>query len=176
MRNKVIQIEIVVIILELVFIAACFIGLAQNRNYAHGINYYKPQRSIIRVIETRLNDSIKEIKNVEIDIPEEPEPEYEPLGQFELTSYCSCSRCCGGGANAITASGATVQANHTIAVDPDIIPLGSTVYIDGYGTYTAEDTGGVIKNNKIDIYFPSHEEAIQFGVQYADVYLVEEGL
>ena len=59
-------------------------------------------------------------------------------------------------------------ANHTIAVDTDIIPLGSTVYIDGVA-YVAEDTGGAIKGNRIDIYVEDHALALNKGVDYLDV-------
>lgn len=52
-----------------------------------------------------------------------------------------------------------------IAVDPNVIPLGSTVEVEGYGVFSAEDTGGAIKGNKIDIFVSTHSEAIQFGVR-----------
>lgn len=93
------------------------------------------------------------------------------LGNFKLTAYCPCSQCCGKWANGITATGVIAQPNHTIAVDPSVIPYGSKVKINGR-TYVAEDCGGAIKSNRIDIYFSSHQEACDFGVQYADVYLV----
>lgn len=60
----------------------------------------------------------------------------------------------------------------TIAVDSSIIPLGSRVYIEGYGTFIAEDTGSAIKNSKIDIFVSTHERAEELGVQYANVYLL----
>lgn len=65
----------------------------------------------------------------------------------------------------ITASGAKVQANHTIAVDPNVIPLGSLVYIEGLGLRKAEDTGSAIKGHKIDVYIPDLQEALEFGVK-----------
>lgn len=68
----------------------------------------------------------------------------------ELTAYCSCSACCGEWALdrpdgiVYTASGSEAQANHTIAVDPDVIPLGAWVEIDGDpNLYRAEDVGGL---------------------------------
>ena len=70
------------------------------------------------------------------------------------------------------ASGATPAEGRTIAVDSSIIPLGSRVYIEGYGTFIAEDTGSAIKNNKIDIFVSTHERAEELGVQYANVYLL----
>lgn len=65
----------------------------------------------------------------------------------------------------ITASGAKVKDNHTIAVDPNVIPLGTYVYIEGLGIRKAEDTGSAIKGNKIDVYIPDLDEAIAFGVK-----------
>lgn len=104
------------------------------------------------------------------------EPELELLGEFRLTAYCACRKCCGKDPSdpgyGVTASGAIVEASRTIAVDSSIIPLGSEVVING-NTYTAEDTGSAIKGNRIDIYFETHQEALNFGVQYADVYIIK---
>ncbi|RYL92527.1 hypothetical protein EWI07_09365 [Sporolactobacillus sp. THM7-4] len=65
-----------------------------------------------------------------------------------------------------TATGVDLGSNteaRVVAVDPSVIPLGSTIEIPGYGTYTAADTGGNIKGNRIDIHFSSNDEAINFG-------------
>ena len=84
------------------------------------------------------------------------------LGNFKLTFY---------GDDTITATGKKPQINHTIAVDPRVIPLGSMVYIAGMGTYSAEDTGGAIKGNILDVFVRTEAEANQRGVRCADVYL-----
>lgn len=91
------------------------------------------------------------------------------LGVFKLTYYCSCSVCCGKSSGK-TASGTYPVSGQTISVDPNIISLGSHVIINGH-EYIAEDTGGVIKGNVIDVYMNSHQAALQAGVQYAEVYL-----
>ncbi len=52
-----------------------------------------------------------------------------------------------------------------IAVDPKVIPLGSKVHVEGYGTAIAGDTGGAIKGNKIDLFMPSKSDASKFGVR-----------
>lgn len=88
------------------------------------------------------------------------------------TAYCPCSKCCGEYANGITASGAIARANHTIAVDRNVIPLGTKVLYNG-NIYVAEDTGGAIKGNRIDIYFDSHSEALEFGRQTIDIEVLE---
>lgn len=93
------------------------------------------------------------------------------LGNYKLTFYCPCEKC-NGVAGAKTASGTTPTEGRTIAVDSSVIPLGSRVYIEGYGVFIAEDTGGAIKNNKIDVFVSSHDRAYELGVQYADIYLL----
>lgn len=84
------------------------------------------------------------------------------------TAYCSCKSCCGVYAEnrpdgvVYTASGAVAKANHTIAVDTSVIPFGTKVKY-GNTIYVAEDTGGAIKGNKIDIYFDNHSDALEWG-------------
>lgn len=85
------------------------------------------------------------------------------LGTFEATAYCITGT---------TASGTHTTANRTIAVDPKVIPLGSKVRIEGYGTYIAEDTGGVVKGKIVDIYIPGYENCINFGRRKVNVYLI----
>lgn len=111
----------------------------------------------------------------------EPEPEPESLGEFVLTAYCPCVHCCGEwsaehpsriGTDYIqkTASGTIPTAGRTIGVDPSVIPFGTTVIINGH-EYVAEDRGGAIKGNKIDIFFSDHAEALDFGRQTAEVFI-----
>lgn len=59
-----------------------------------------------------------------------------------------------------------------VAVDPEVIPLGSIVYIPGYGYMVAMDTGGAIKGNRIDIYFADRKEAIKFGRQKIKIRII----
>ena len=93
------------------------------------------------------------------------------LGNYKLTFYDPCVECNGNNL-ALTATGTTLTEGRTIAVDPSVIPLGSRVFIEGYGVFIAEDTGGAIKGNKIDIAVSTHERANELGVQYANVYLL----
>ena len=76
----------------------------------------------------------------------------------------------------MTHIGTTVRPG-IIAVDPKVIPLGARLYIqyaDGHGAYvTAEDTGGAIKGNKIDIAMPTVADAYEFGIQKVKVYILE---
>ena len=75
------------------------------------------------------------------------------------------------GNGSYTARG-TLLRRGIIAVDPSVIPLGTRVYIPGYGEAIADDTGGAIVGNRIDIAFDSHEEAIWFGRQMLEIYII----
>lgn len=109
------------------------------------------------------------------------EPVIQSLGVFTLTAYCPCVRCCGvwseqhsskKGTGYIqkTASGTIPKAGKTIATDTNTIPFGTTVIINGR-EYIAEDRGGAIKGNRIDIFFDSHEEALAFGRQKSEIFI-----
>lgn len=91
-----------------------------------------------------------------------PAPVYE---DYIATAYCGCRKCNGKWTGYPTASGTKMVQGRTIAVDPRDIPLGSKVSIEGMGEYVAEDTGSAIKGNRVDIYFDSHKEALEFGRQ-----------
>ena len=71
-----------------------------------------------------------------------------------------------------TSTGTIPKEGRTIAVDPKVIPYGSIVYIQDYGYFIAEDCGGHIKGNRIDIFTSSYQNAIQNGRRVANVYLL----
>lgn len=87
------------------------------------------------------------------------------LGQFKLTAYCSCPICCGIWSGGPTASGVMPTSNHTVAMAG--VPFGTELIINGQ-VYTVEDRG--TPYGHVDIYMNGHQEALQFGVQYAEVY------
>lgn len=89
---------------------------------------------------------------------------------FLVTAYCNedYPHICNDGDNRYTATMTTPTVGRTIAVDPTEIPYGTEVIIDGH-TYVAEDTGGSIKQKRIDILFDTHEEALAFGIQEKEV-------
>lgn len=72
-----------------------------------------------------------------------------------------------------TASGTWPAAGFTVAVDPDVIPLGTLMYVDGYGYAKAEDTGGKIKGNRIDIFLNTEKECKNWGVRNVRVYILD---
>ncbi|MCH4238546.1 MAG: 3D domain-containing protein [Clostridium tyrobutyricum] len=75
----------------------------------------------------------------------------------------------------ITVTGTVARRSNvsSVAVDPRVIPLGTRLYIDGYGYAIAEDTGGAIKGNRLDLFFNSSSEANNWGVKMVNVYFIE---
>ena len=116
--------------------------------------------------------AMREAAPVVIEPEEQEQPEKTPVIIIvNASAYCPCYRCCGK-CDGITATGTKATAGRTIAVDPKVIPYGTEVIING-NTYVAEDCGGAIKGNRIDVYFDTHAEALQFGRQILTVqYLV----
>ncbi|PAQ13837.1 peptidoglycan-binding protein [Bacillaceae bacterium SAOS 7] len=88
------------------------------------------------------------------------------------TAYTAqCNGCSG-----VTATGINLNANRNakvIAVDPNVIPLGSKVHVEGYGTAIAGDTGGAIKGTKIDLHMPTKEQAYQWGVRSVNITILD---
>ena len=137
--------------------------------------------------------SKEEIMETEIEIEQTEEPiEKEPvelpeikktsMGEFKLTAYCSCEKCCGiwaknrpldenGNEIVYGASGAVLVAGRSVAVDPSVIPYGSEIEV-GREKYSADDCGGAIKGNRIDVYFDDHQSALEFAVKKEEVFLI----
>jgi len=88
---------------------------------------------------------------------------------MEITAYCPCSKCCGPNAQGITASGKHISYNQGkfVAADTSILPFGTRLLIPGYAAEPVEviDRGGAIKGDKLDVFFPTHEQALKWGRQ-----------
>jgi 3D (Asp-Asp-Asp) domain-containing protein/LysM repeat protein len=147
---------------------------------ANGSNRNAVETEILADNEIILAEKSEEGQAVETAIPviqEEPVAE-EPVAvesQAETkeitvtaTAYtASCEGCSG-----ITATGVNIKDNpdkKVISVDPSVIPLGTEVYVEGYGYAVAADTGGAIKGNKIDVFIPDKQDAINWGKQQVEV-------
>ncbi|HEU5140577.1 MAG TPA: peptidoglycan-binding protein [Bacillales bacterium] len=136
---------------------------------------HNPVRAVIREKTTAKDEAPeKKVKSVSTSKASEPEKEKtadvdrntddKSVRTFyvESTAYTAyCPGCSG-----ITATGINLIKNpdaKVIAVDPDVIPLGSTVWVEGYGYAVAGDTGGAIDGKKIDVFIPSHSDAMHWG-------------
>lgn len=97
--------------------------------------------------------------------------EVQYLGKYKLTAYCGCKKCSGKWGTR-TASGKKAKQGRTIAVDKRKIKLGSKVQINGK-TYVAEDVGGGVKGKHIDIFYNTHSETRDHGVERSEVYLIQ---
>ncbi|MDN7246691.1 LysM peptidoglycan-binding domain-containing protein [Planococcus shenhongbingii] len=85
------------------------------------------------------------------------------------TAFCA-------GCSGVTATGQDLRSNpnqKVIAVDPTVIPLGSKVWVEGYGTAIAGDTGGAIKGNKIDVFIPSQGAALDWGRKTVNIKILD---
>ena len=144
---------------------------------------HKNNREANTTIETKR--TIKDTRIIEIETNKESDTNQavEPvsLGEFKLTAYCSCEICCGkwalnrpidtnGNEIVYGSIGERLTEGYSIAVDPNVIPYGTEVVINGH-TYKAQDCGGAIKENRIDVYCDDHQAALNFGVQYAEVFI-----
>lgn len=139
----------------------------------------------LRHVETVRDDALAELGRMANDYAreklarQEQAEAYEAVGAWEyvgectITAYCPCAECCGRWADGVTASGLPAGPG-IVAVDPDVIPLGSTVIIDGQ-KYLAADTGSGVEGLHIDIFLASHEETVAHGVRTADVWVAFDG-
>ncbi len=98
--------------------------------------------------------------------------------RMEVTAYCPCKKCCGPNAQGITASGKRVSYNkgRFVAADTKVLPFGTKLSVPGYHSGKAVeviDKGGAIKGKKLDLYFPTHKAALQWGRQHVDVTVYE---
>lgn len=94
--------------------------------------------------------------------------------EFTVSASAFTANC--NGCSGVTATGINLKSNpdmKVIAVDPDIIKLGTKVHVEGYGYAVAGDTGGSIKGNKIDVFFSTKAEAYKWGRKDVKIKILE---
>lgn len=181
--------ETVSITAQIETIKEAFIGTLEPKiKYANktGVNIWeKPDIESMILDQTMLNTSFEVFGEydgwsmittedgyayIKSEYLSDTETSLEYIGQFKISHYCCepYKHICGDG-KGLTRTGIPVHPG-LISVDPSVIPLGSTVIIDGI-EYQAEDTGGMIKGHKIDMAVETHQEALEMGVYWADVYI-----
>jgi len=87
--------------------------------------------------------------------------------EMNVSAYCPCEKCCGEWADGITASGKPAEGKLIAA--PRKYAFGTVMEVPGYGRAVVEDRGGAIKGDKIDLLFPTHQDALNWGRQYVKV-------
>ena len=92
-----------------------------------------------------------------------PAPDYRVV-TMKVTAYCPCEKCCAPYADGVTSTGKSAYSLG-VAVDPKFIEYGTVIEIPGYGIVEADDCGGAIKGNRLDVRFPTHQEALNWGVK-----------
>lgn len=98
-------------------------------------------------------------------------PRYTKVITMVATAYCPCNKCNYPYTDQTTHIGLPL-GHGIVAVDPSVIPLGTRLYVEGYGDAIAADTGGAIKGNRIDLCYPDHQSALKFGIQNVKVYIL----
>jgi len=119
------------------------------------------------LVFTVMRDAISLEESRRIVATSRGETAYKVVHEMEATAYLPTD----GDGQCITATGIRATAG-VVAVDPEVIPLGSRVYIPGYGFAIAADTGGAIIGNRIDLCMEDYDEAIQFGRRPVKVYVL----
>ena len=111
----------------------------------------------------------KKIYNIEMEDVKKKPHFTETLAfiekEFKVTAYCPCSKCCGRFADGITASGHILREGDKIVAAPIEIPFNTILNIPEYGIALVLDRGGAIKGNRLDVFFSTHEEALEWGVK-----------
>lgn len=166
----------------------CCVRTWEGRDWCRG--FYDSSAAVVSVAKDQgdraeVEEVAEETKTEKLDVEQTVEPVKEPevkepvstvnktpvkkqrTATFSITAYCPCYECSEGWGRQ-TATGKTATAGRTIAVDPKVIPYGTEVLIDGK-SYIAEDCGGGIKGNKIDLFFDTHEETVRWGRRTKEV-------
>ncbi len=92
--------------------------------------------------------------------------------RMRVTAYCPCPKCCGEYADGITANGHRIRPGDTFVAADRRYSFGTEMLIPGYNNsmpVEVLDRGGAIKGNRLDVFFATHQEALQWGVKYLDV-------
>lgn len=175
-KFKFLTFVICVFISLVICILSIFCEIPKEETTEEQINVAEIQQEQVQE-QDQVEEKVQEEQVQEQVEKEQPkEPELVSLGWFNSSAYDRCYDCCEKTPDnpyyGITATGTVATAGRTIAVDPNVIPYGTNVIINGH-TYLAEDTGGAIKGKKIDIFFETHAESLQYGRRQVEVFIYQ---
>ena len=95
------------------------------------------------------------------------------LGEYRVTAYCACEKCCGRWSDGHFADGTSCADKSLLSVAaPPEVPLGATLYLEGVGPVIVRDRGGAIKGQRLDLFHATHQEALEWGVQERRVWIL----
>ena len=159
------------IVLVITNISLVFILINQTNQYNRMLE--QQTNLYYEILEEKVlsDNNVKVAKSADKIIPKKT-TRSNKLGKFKLSWYSPKELGKQTPEQLKTSTGKVPREGRTIAVDPTVIPYGSIVYIEGYGYYIAEDTGGAIKGNRIDIFTASYETAIKNGRRTANVWII----
>ncbi len=151
----------------------CLIEQSQQKKDTLKQQLKQKEVSLARVrkdkLEANLSSIMRRIDKIEGEVSRGTERSVTL--RMLATGYCPCRICTGSG-DGITAIGLKAGKG-IVAVDPSVIPLGSRLYIPGYGEAIAGDVGGKIKKNRIDLCFNTHQEALNWGKRWVTVEILD---
>lgn len=155
--------------------------------YAEAVMLNYSEVSSDSVVEKPEKQQLETTRIVEVEVEQKIIKEkiitpfkLKEIGNFKLTAYCPCKKCCEKYAapalNKTGAIGTGVYEGIAVAVDPRKIPYGTKLYIEGVGVRIAVDCGGAIKGNRLDVYYATHNDALESGLGYIErkVYIIED--
>lgn len=105
---------------------------------------------------------------IEVVLLQPAKPKAEKIINMKVTAYCPCKKCCGKYADGITASGYKIQSGDKFLAADKRYPFGTKMIVPGYADnkpVKVLDRGGAIKGNRLDVFFPTHQEALNWGVK-----------
>lgn len=159
----------------MVTVIAVLLALGHYAAFSFEAEAARAEAAILRAEMQELSEHNKELRDSLVTLSDEyhrlwdethvEQTAWQDAGEFVITHYCGCAECCGK-SDCITATGTLGKMGRTVSVDPDVIPLGSEVLINGV-CYIAEDVG--VRGKVIDVYIDSHEQALAMGVYKTEV-------
>jgi len=173
-----------------VLIIACVLSFIAGAAYTKaGMPMTLPNPAVTEMqTDTQTLPDVNNVKTVPVQLaalvlPNEPKEEHKAetksetsskwrIVRMKVTGYCPCSKCCGEYSDGITANGHKIQPGDTFVAADKRYSFGTEMVIEGYSSsqiVKVLDRGGAIRGNKLDAFFHTHQEALEWGVRYIDV-------